>query len=81
MFFFCHQTNRETTEMLSATEILSASTVKGLLVEKLGFYKESNQLGVASCKLRAFTLKLLVKKYGQLFNCKNFETGSCESFL
>ena len=48
--------------MLSVTEILSASTIKRLVVEQGRFLKkESNEIGVTSFYIKVTSFKLRVK--------------------
>ena len=79
---------RETPEMLSAKEILSASTVKRLVVEQGRFLKRKKQ--VRSCKFQQNSkLNVFIScselnlelQFSKSFAESNFETASCESFL
>ena len=73
--------------MLSATEILSALTIKRLAVEHDRFLKKNNKFQ-QNCKLQAFILKLvesydlnLELQFIETFAESNYETESWKSFL
>ena len=83
---------RETPEMLKGTKILSASTIKRLVVEKGRILKRKKRVRSCkfqrNCKLQLFILKLQVENYelsqelksSPRFPESKFETASCKSF-